>query len=132
MRRASAVFIVCWGAVACYVGPNVARFAPATGPRGIAVDLRLDSAQVQGELLEVQDSALLVLRADRVVLVRLAAIHVGNFAQRGTLVVNGGFVIGSKEAAKARLLSRYPAGLTPAIKTRLLAAYGQTEPDRAP
>ncbi len=130
MLRASAVFIVCWGAVACYVGPNVARFAPATGPRGIVVDLRLKQARVQGELLEVQDSALLVLRDDRVVLVPLAAVQVGSFEQRGVLIENGHSA--GPTTQELKLISRFPAGLTPAMKTRLLATYGQTEPDRAP
>src|SRR6266705_389167 len=30
------------------------------------------------------------------------------------------------------IFSRFPAGLTSEMRTRLLAVYGQTEPDRAP
>ena len=130
MLRSLIVPAAVLGFSACMVGPSGANFAPANWPDGIEADLRLKGSRIQGELLEVQDSALLVLRDDRVVLVPLAAIRVGSFRQRGVLVENGR----ARRSAllDLKLVSRFPAGLTPELKARLLAAYGQTEPDRAP
>jgi len=65
MLRSLMVPVVVLGFSACMVGPSTRTFAPANGPDGIEADLRLKGARVRGELLEVQDSALLVLRADR-------------------------------------------------------------------
>ena len=124
MLRASAVAIIFWGVLACYVGPSTRTFAPAHGPDGIEADLRLEGARVRGELLEVQDTALVLLRINRVVLVPLAAIRVGSFSQRGVLVEDGYVARGA--LAQLRLVSRFPAGLTPKLRARLLAAYGQT------
>jgi hypothetical protein len=134
MRHAAAVVIALWSVLACYVGPNVENFGPANGPEGIEAELRLRAAgkrgTVLGEVLEVQDTALLVLRANRVVLVPLRVIQTGRFRDRGVLIENGGIARGA--LSRLRLVSRFPAGLTPEIRTRLLAAYGQTEPDLAP
>lgn len=115
---------------ACYVGPTVKSFAPAQAPRGIAVNLRLErgKTRIQGELLEVQDTALLVLRDDaRVTIVPLRAIRAGFFPQRDILI--GAGRMDPKDRERLRLVSRFPAGLTPELRARLLAAYGQTEPD---
>lgn len=133
MRRALVVpllIAVTWGA--CYTGPSVKSFAPAQSPRGIAADLRVDrgKTRIQGELLEVQDSALLVLRdgpRPRVTIVPLRAIRAGFFPNVGTL--SGAGRMAPKDRERLRLLSRFPAGLTPELRARLLAAYGQSEPD---
>jgi len=117
----------------CAIGPTTRNFGPATGPQGIGADLRVKwgkGARVQGEVLEVQDSALVVLSANRLVLVPIRVIQFGRFSRRGTLIENG--------RAKRRILdelravSRFPGGMRPEMKARLLAAYGQTEPDGAP
>jgi hypothetical protein len=115
------------GFSACMVGPSTRTFTPAKRPQGIEADLRLKGARVQGELLEVQDTALLVLRADRVVLVPLRVIKAGRFRNGGALVWNGQASRGT--LPRLRLLSRFPAGLTPEVRARLLALYGQTEPE---
>jgi hypothetical protein len=130
MLRSLMVSVAVLGFSACMVGPSTRTFAPANWPDGIEADLRLKRSRIQGELLAVQDSALLVLRDDRVVLVLLAAIRVGSFSQRGVLVENGHALRGT--LPRLRLVSRFPAGLTPELKARLLAAYGQTEPEVAP
>ena len=130
MMRSWMLPVVVLGFSACMVGPSTRRFAPANGPKGIEADLVLKSGRIQGEVLEVQDTALLLLRVDRVVLVPLRAIRAGRFRGLGQVVEGGGASHG--QLARLRLLSRFPAGLTPEIRTRLLRAYGQTEPDGAP
>jgi len=120
---------------ACMIGPRTGNFAPATGPQGIAADLRLGEegraeTRVQGELLEMQDTALVLLSADRVVYVPIGAIEWGKFQRRGVLIAQGEMRKGTGPWLKA--VSRFPAGMSPEIRTRLLAAYGQTQPDIKP
>ena len=117
---------------ACYTGPSAKSFAPARSPRGIAADLRIERTRkhVQGELLEVQDTALLVLRDDdppRVTIVPIRAIRAGFFPRYGMLIVQSS--VEPQDRERLRLVSRFPAGLTPELQARLLAAYGQTEAD---
>lgn len=117
----------------CGMGPTTRNFAPATGPRGIATDLRVKwgpRGRVQGEVLEVQDTALMILSANRLVLVPIRVIQYGRFSRRGTMIENGKAHRGTLD--ELRQVSRFPDGMRPEIKARLLAAYGQTEPDGAP
>ena len=111
---------------ACYHGPSLYTFDPVRGPTGVDADLRLKKQRVSGELLEVQDSAVIVLTdSKRVVLVPLRAIQAGLFDKLGTLLIEG--LDPQPALAKLRSFSRFPFGLTPELRTRLLAAYGQTE-----
>jgi hypothetical protein len=113
---------------ACHSGPSVESFAPARGPYGIEVDLRVAREHILGELLEVQDSALLVRRGAQLLLVPLRVIKSGSFDTRGVLISGGR--ADPKVLEQLRLVSRFPAGLTPELRARLLAAYGQTEIER--
>lgn len=130
MRRSLMLPALLLGFSACFIGPKTSKFGPATGPQGIAADLRLTVGRVQGELLEVQDTALLVLRDSQVVLVPFRVVEYGLFKGRGLLVYDG--KVQQKSLPGLRQLSRFPAGLTPALRTQLLAAYGQTAPVLAP
>jgi hypothetical protein len=127
MRRSLVVPVLLAALGACYHGPSARTFAPAQWPDGIEADLRLKGARVRGELLEVQDSALLVLRDSQIVLVPIRAIRTGDFHQRGVLIDHGR--ISEPELHRLRLVSRFPSGLTPELRARLLATYGQTEAD---
>ena len=132
MLRSLIVAIVILGTSACYHGPNAQHFGPALGPRGIQVNVELSDSKIPGELLEVQDSALLLLRASGtpVVLVPLRDIRTATFQQTALLIHRGAFV-GGRTAAQLRMMSRYPNGLSPELRAALLAAYGQTEPEVA-
>ncbi len=111
--------------LACQLGGRVDRFAPARQPQGVATTFWLlrGSAPAQGELLALQDTALVVLVQDTVTLVPYRVLHAGRFAHVGDLTEippAKGF------AARLRLISRFPQGLTPEMLARLLAAYGQS------
>lgn len=126
MRRALVVLL---SVAACYTGPTAEKFGPARSPRGIAADLRLvhRTGRIRGELLAVEDTALLVLRDQRVVLVPLRAIALGGFRQRGPMIERGRISDQHREAL--RRVSRYPGGLPEPVRTRLLQAHGQSTPD---
>lgn len=111
---------------ACYHGPSLRHFEPAHSPEGIAADLGLRHRRVRGELIEVQDSALIVLTdSQSVALIPLHSIRMGNFRRLGTLIGDGRPK--PETLDRLRLLSRFPSGLTPALRAQLLTAYGQTE-----
>ena len=111
--------------LACQLGGRVNRFAPATRPAGVAVTLWLrGGATGQGELLAVQDTALVVLAQDTVTLVPYRVLQAGQFSQVGELTETPPT---TDFAGKLRLVSRFPQGLTPEMLARLLAAYGQSE-----
>ena len=110
--------------LACQLGGRVNRFAPATQPAGVAVTLWLrGGATGQGELLAVQDTALVVLAQDTVTLVPYRVLAAGRFTQVGELTETPP---PRDFAEKLRLVSRFPQGLTAEMLTRLLAAYGQS------
>ena len=108
----------------CNVGGRVDRFAPAKRPAGVAVALALRGGRrAQGELLAVQDTALVVLAQDTVTLVPYSAVVTGQFSQIGELLATPP---APDFATRLRLVSRFPQGLTPDLLARLLAAHGQS------
>lgn len=126
MLRSTVICSALLLAVACYHGPSLRTFQPALRPDGIGAELHLQDTTIEGELLEVRETALIVLTdAGRVVLVPVEGIRRGIFAQRGLLLGEGLPPVGA--LAELRILSRFPGGMTPEIRARLLAAYGQRE-----
>ena len=79
-----------------------------------------------GELLEVRDTALVLLVDNRVVLIPNTSIANAGF-QGGDLkthsVTPSEFLSGN-----LRLLSRYPSGISPAVMAALLSASGMSQP----
>lgn len=111
---------------ACYHGPSIYKFSPVQEPYGVDADLRLRKIRVRGELLEVQDSALIVLTdSNKIVSVPVSVIQAGIFDKLGQLIGEG--IKPGPGLARLRPFSRYPTGLTPELRARLLGAYGQTE-----
>jgi hypothetical protein len=79
----------------------------------------------------VQDTVIVLLSsANRIVHVPIRTILVGRFARRGTLIEDGKM----KERTRnwLKLVSRFPAGLTPEVTAKLLVMNGQAAPDWAP
>lgn len=130
MRQPLGVAIAVLTLGACMVGPSIDSFPSATGPQGIAVDLHLKKVRVNGELLAAEDTAVVLLRDQRVVLVPLKDIVGGTFQSQG-LMIQGGRYLSAGAAERLRLLARFPAGLPPEGWAALLQAYGQTAPDPA-
>jgi len=111
---------------ACYHGPSIYKFDPVQRPTGIDADLRLEKTRVTGELLEVQDTTLILLTDSRkVVSVPVQGIRSGAFDRLGVMIGEGLDL--QPALTTLRSFSRFPFGLTPALRGRLLAIYGQTE-----
>jgi len=131
MLRSILLSVTLLAAGACYHGPSLQKFEPAHVPDGIDADLRLAHSRVRGELLAVEDTALIVLsEAHKVVRVPFSKVKTGDFRDLGTLI--GDWKPSQDTVERLRLVSRFPAGLTPELRGRLLAAYGQTELEVVP
>lgn len=115
---------------ACPVGPSARSFPPAHSARGVIATIKFQQAsgELIGELLEVRDSTLLLLRnSARVVVVPIAAIRSATFSDLGRVIDHG--QIYDSDWARLRLMSRFPDGMRPEAEAHMLAAHGQTMPD---
>jgi hypothetical protein len=132
-----AVILVLGG---CAVGTRAEGFAPAHGPAGVWTELHGTGGRtLAGELLIVQDSALLLLATPKgddkagVYLILYRLIRSGRFRDMGaTVVIDGGVPPGPAVREELRLVSRFPQGLAPALWRSFLAAYGQEAPVVSP
>ena len=123
--------------LACSVGTKASDFRPAQSPRGVHASLSLKnpSVGVEGELLAVQDTALIVLWAEGsfphpVCFVPLSRIKSSDFPQmHGGDYVSGGHFASPDAKEHLRLVSRFPQGISPALRDKLFATYHQTQFD---
>ena len=127
------------GLLGCPIGTSVGGFHPAKEPGGAQVALSIRAGTppgetlVDGELLAVRDTALLILRGEpgpRVALVPLRGILRGEFQQlHGSPRIEDGRFSSPWALAQLRLVSRYPQGVSDTLLRALLAACHQTEID---
>ena len=111
---------------ACPIGTTGRGYAPAKGPAGATVTLELTGhRRIVGELLAVEDTALLVLEDRQLVRVPLPLIVSGNAPK---VSFNGQTATGGlgEPGERLRLISRYPQGVSAELEERLLQAYGQS------
>lgn len=123
MRRALMVLFSLVAAAACYTGPSAGKFRAATTPHGVDSSIELRQTIVRGELLEVRDTAYVVLDHSGLILVPFAAIRHAKFEG----VASHGSGGPSAAISQIRLLSRYPHGIPPAVFDALLSEVHQTE-----
>lgn len=95
-------------ATSCATGPSVEDFGPARSARGVQTDLRVGTRDVQGELLELRDSAFVLLTADGVLLVPLSSVRSASFSQVGSYSDGS---LSTELAATLHLVSRFPRGI---------------------
>lgn len=118
-------FAVCALLVACTIGPRAARFPPATSPEGVRATVTLsDSVYRAAELLEVGDSAVLLLTPQRQ-LVRVYYPRIRALVPEHGPPIHRTATPSAEQKAEWRALSRFPQGLSPAQLDALLAFYGQ-------
>lgn len=135
-RGTSALLLLLLAASAgCYVrsGVRAETLRVANAPRGVTatLEVRDERGPLQGELLEVRDSALLLLTEDpELVLVPFREIRRAAFAQMPPVVWNSG---GPSRTRRRQLTlrSRFPQGLPAELLAQLLDSTGQSEPRRA-
>lgn len=109
---------------ACSVGGKVKNYGPANSPAGASVTLELTGKRIlSGELLAMEDSSLVLQAAGELHRVRLVLIKSG----KAPKLRFSGSRLEPEARERLRLISRYPQGISPELKSRLLQAYGQTE-----
>jgi hypothetical protein len=109
----------------CAIGPRVENFKPALQPAGIDAAMRLDTrASLRAELLDVQETGLVVLNGRKVTLIPYTSILSTTFPQT-SIRIEARTAPSTRTREQLRLLSRFPQGLTPALLNLLLAAYQQ-------
>jgi hypothetical protein len=105
----------------CQIGTHARNYAPAKGPAGAIVDLRLtDKTRMTAELLAVEDSTLLMLRDSQLVRVPLSLVQAGS-APKVSFYGNPK----GNTRERLRLISRYPQGVSAELEGQLLRAYRQ-------
>lgn len=125
MRTLAVFFLM--AAAGCHVpiGFDPALYPPARRATGTTAYVSLAAASLQGELLEVRDTALVLRTVDSIVLVltsRTTSLDFEDHRRRRRVHDS----LTAEEREKLRLLSRYPQGIPPAALAQLLADRGQT------
>jgi hypothetical protein len=124
-RLRGGVLLGCLSALAgCVIGPRVSEYRPVEAGHGVTGQFIVRGRRLEGELLAVSDSALVIQSTDGLLLISKLLIDEASFGGLG--------VVGSKDLVgdvleQYRLLSRYPAGIAPATLQALLAEAGQEE-----
>jgi hypothetical protein len=109
------------------IGKGAEAFPVASSPAGVAAGVSIRSGgMIAGELLEVRDTALVLLRGTEVVLVPNALIL--NVRFQGSNLRQQTLTPEEFAGGGLRLLARYPSGISPAVMAALLSASGRSEP----
>ena len=124
MKRLAPIIMMLLTACVIHAGPGPDSYPPAHSTSGLSASLVLATSRVDGELLEVRDSALVILTHDRVVLVPFSSVDSGTFAHSRVVVGHGQKPL-LDDFESIRLLSRYPQGVPPEALRRILAGKGQ-------
>ena len=123
-RRCVALALACAVSVGgCFTGPSVANFRPAVSGHGVETDIRLRDGRVQGELLEVRDTAYVVIGDGGVLLVPFRAVRGAHFFGVDDTGAGGP----DRDLAETlKLMSRFPGGIPRQALDQLLADAQQT------
>jgi hypothetical protein len=115
----------------CSFGPKAKEFArPGAEHLEIQVlpsPLVADATRLTGELLAVEESGLLLLSGQTVLFVSYESITGVKFERLKNVRFPAGEAPPPETIETLRLVSRFPYGLSPEVRTALLAAYNQTE-----
>jgi hypothetical protein len=115
--------LLCTGCVLKF-GPKPEDFEPANTASGIEATIALATRAVKGELLEVRETALVILTSDLVALVPFNAITSGAFMNTKVSITNGQAPT-PLDRNQLRLLSRYPQGAPSVAMMRILVSKKQ-------
>lgn len=125
MRRAMILGLAVAAATSCATGARPSGFGPAKGPAGVTATLYPNSApKLEAEVLAVQDSGLLVVARDSVLLVPWSRIRRGIVPSLSIEFARGDRPRTSETEA-IRRTSRYPQGVSDELLAKLLQSYGQ-------
>ena len=122
MRRLAILSLIVLSSCVLRFGPHANRYDPATRASGTAATITTAASQIAGELLEVRDTALVLLTSSRVTLVPNRLIRAARFddlprSHTGSLT--------REETGRMRLLSRFPYGMPDQALAQLMSRRRQ-------
>jgi len=126
MRRSlvALVAVVVFGACH-FTGPSVGSFTPAVSGHGVETRLSLGGRRIDGELLQVKDTAYVLMAADGVLIVPFAAVDKAQFEKLGSI---GHGAPPAEWRERLDIASRFPQGLSAEAFDQLLVCTKQSEP----
>jgi hypothetical protein len=112
-------------AAGCSYGQTAPKFIAAYGPHGVTARIvTVRGEDISGELLAVEDAALLIERQNALTRVAYASIREARFEPSGRALGHGR-PPSPTELSALKLRSRYPQGVSEDLLRTLLAAHGQ-------
>ena len=122
------------GLAGCTHGPRLKNFDAAYGPSGVASTVQIYgvSAEVDGELIAVEDEAIVIALQDRLVRVPYSVIRRASFEDAPHLGIASRRRPMRENRRQLALLSRFPQGLNGEVLTVLLGMYDQDEIETLP
>jgi hypothetical protein len=122
MRRLSVLSLLALSSCVVRSGPRAERYDPATRAAGTGTTITTAASQIAGELLEVRDTALVVLTSSRVTLIPNRVITAMYFVDLPRFHTGS---LTSDETRRLRLLSRFPYGMPDQALTQLMSSRRQ-------
>ena len=127
MKRLSLLLLLAAG---CYTSPKPETYARALQPNGDRGTIELtDGRSLDVELLEVRDSAYVVLIDDRVAIAPYPSIKSASFEHQSWRTNQVAASPSARTRETLRHASRFPFGMRGAALEALLRVSGQTQPD---
>lgn len=125
MRTQSIILALALVGSGCHVGARADTLALAHGPFGAMVELdAINRGTVSGELLAAEDTALIIRRGRTMVPILYSQIGRVSFPEvHQRYALQHRHSLDTETLARLRLLSRFPQGITPGLRTRLGAIY---------
>ena len=125
MPRSRLLLVALTSIAGCFTGPSAGRFTPAVSAHGIETRLILGRRQeIRGELVELRDSAYVLINSDGLLLVPFSIVSGATFDALGGY--DGG-APGAEWRRQLRLVSRFPYGMPDQAVAALLRSTGQSE-----
>jgi len=111
----------------CMIGPSIHSARQARNPTGVRSVLTLAKHTIDGELIALEDDAVVILSREELFLVPFRLMQSGRFSGSGTPRVTSGRRPDKDGLERLRQFSRYPHGLSEEVLQRLLDEYDQDE-----
>jgi hypothetical protein len=113
---------------ACTFGMTASKFRPAQRPQGVRMVLTTEQGKLEGELIEVRDTGIVVLADQKLRFLPYTDIRYSKLDQYSSYgPISQGRAPKPVAKEQLRLLSHFPQGLSPESMRQLLDVYGQTE-----
>lgn len=124
MRIHPIVLMFALGSAGCHVGKKAETLALAHSPSGAMANLDVNQqGAVAGELLAAEDGALVLLRGRSMLSIPYSQIRYAAFPEIQQRYSLGQRLPDAETLRRLRLISHFPQGISPELRTKLAAMY---------